>query len=104
MVLEFTMSSADSKIFPGIAREPGTFGTPDPADPAKLIVTTSHPVPYTRHIAVYVPAQYVPGSVAPFIVGADGPDRALFTALDNLIAEHRVPVQVVISIGNGSMA
>jgi len=28
----------------------------------------------------------VVGSVAPFIVGADGPDRALFTALDNLIA------------------
>jgi len=51
---------------------------------------------------VYVPAQYVPGTEAPFIVGADGPDRALFTALDNLIAEKRVPVQVAISIGNGS--
>jgi enterochelin esterase-like enzyme len=101
-VFEFTMSSAGSKIFPGIAREPGTFGTPDPADPAKLIVTTSHPAPYTRHVAVYVPAQYVPGTVAPFIVGADGPDRALFTAIDNLIAEHKVPVQVAISIGNGS--
>jgi len=96
------MNSADSKIFPGIAREPGTFGTPDPADPAKLIVTTSHPAPYTRHVAVYVPAQYLPGTVAPFIVGADGPDRALFTALDNLIAEHKVPVQIAISIGNGS--
>ena len=34
-VFEFNMSSTDSKIFPGIAREPGTFGTPDPADPAK---------------------------------------------------------------------
>jgi len=101
-VFEFTMSSADSKIYPGIAREPGTFGTPDPADPAKLIVTTSHPAPYTRRVAVYVPAQYVPGTAAPFIVGADGPDRALFTALGNLIAEHRVPVQVAISIGNGS--
>ncbi len=101
-IFEFTISSADSKIYPGIAREPGTFGTPDPADPAKLIVTTSHPAPYTRHVAVYVPAQYVPGTAVPFIVGADGPDRALFTALDNLIAEHRVPVQVAISIGNGS--
>ncbi len=101
-VFEFTMSSADSKIYPGIARDPGTFGTPDPTDPAKLIVTTSHPAPYTRHVAVYVPAQYVPGTAAPFIVGADGPDRALFTALDNLIAEHRVPVEVAISIGNGS--
>src|ERR1035438_3532763 len=100
-VYEFTMSSADSKIYPGIAREPNTFGAPDPADPAKLIVTTSHPAPYTRHVAVYVPKQYVPGTVAPFIVGADGPDRALFTALDNLIAERRVPAMIAISIGNG---
>lgn len=101
-VIEFTMSSADSKYYPGIARDPGTFGTPDPNDPAKLIVTTSHPAPYTRHVAVYVPAQYVPGTAAPFIVGADGPDRLLFTVLDNLIAEKKVPAMVAISIGNGS--
>jgi enterochelin esterase-like enzyme len=101
-VYEFTMSSADSKLYPGIARDANTFGTPDPANPAKLIVTTSHPAPYTRHLAVYVPAQYVPGTVAPFIVGADGPDRGLFTALDNLIAAHKVPVMIAISIGNGS--
>jgi len=101
-VYRFTMSSADSKIYPGIAREAGTFGTPDPTDPVKLIVTTSHPAPYTRNIAVYVPKQYVPGTDAPFIVGADGPDLALFTALDNLIAQRRVPAMVAISIGNGS--
>ena len=100
-VYEFTMSSADSKIYPGISREPNTFGTPDTNNPAKLIVTTSHPAPYTRRVAVYVPKQYVPGTVAPFIVGADGPDRELFTALDNLIAQHRVPVMIAISIGNG---
>ncbi|MGC2404099.1 MAG: hypothetical protein WA510_30175, partial [Acidobacteriaceae bacterium] len=47
-VIEFTMSSADSKYYPGIAREKGTFGTADPNDPAKLVVTTSHPAPYTR--------------------------------------------------------
>jgi enterochelin esterase-like enzyme len=101
-VFTFTMESADSKIYPGIAREAGTFGKPDPADPAKLLVTTSHPAPYSRRVAVYVPKQYVPGTAAPFIVGADGPDRALFTALDNLIAGHRVPVMIAISIGNGS--
>ena len=95
------MSSTNSQIYPGIAREPGTFGAPDPTDPAKLIVTTSHPAPYTRRVAVYVPKQYVPGTAAPFIVGADGPDRALFTALDNLIAEKKVPVMIAISIGNG---
>jgi len=101
-VIEFTMSSADSKLYPGIARDPGTFGTPDPADPAKLILTTSHPAPYTRHVAVYVPQQYVAGTEAPFIVTADGPDRLLFTVLDNLIAERKVPAMVAISIGNGS--
>jgi len=98
---ELTMKSADSKIYPGIAREPKTFGTIDPAEPAKLIVTTSHPAPYTRRVAVYVPQQYQPGSVAPFIVGADGPDKLLFTALDNLIAQKKVPVMIAISIGNG---
>jgi enterochelin esterase-like enzyme len=85
-VFTFTMASADSKIYPGIAREPNTFGQPDPADPAKLIVTTSHPAPYDRRVSVYVPKQYVPGA----------------TALDNLIAQRRVPVMIAISIGNGS--
>ncbi len=101
MVYNFTMSSSDSKLYPGIARTPNTHGTPDPGNPAKMIVTTSHPAPYVRKVAVYVPRQYVAGSAAPFIVGADGPDRALFTALDNLIAQHKAPVMVAISIGNG---
>jgi enterochelin esterase-like enzyme len=101
-VFELTMNSADSKFYPGIAREPNTFGTSDPSNPAKLILTTSHPAPYTRRVTVYVPKQYVPGTAAPFIVGADGPDRPLFTALDNLIAQHRVPIMVAISISNGS--
>ncbi len=101
MVVEFTMSSTESKIYPGIAREAGTFGSPDPQDPAKLVVTTSHPAPYMRKVAVYVPKQYVAGTAAPFIVGADGPDRLLFTVLDNLIAEKKVPVMIAISIGNG---
>jgi enterochelin esterase-like enzyme len=96
------MKSVDSKIYPGIAREPGTFGTVDASDPAKLNVTTSHPAPYTRKVAVYVPKQYQPGQVAPFIVGADGPDRLLLAALDNLIAEKKVPAMIAISIGNGS--
>jgi enterochelin esterase family protein len=101
-VFNFTMESADSKIYPGIARDANTFGTADPTDPAKMIVTTSHPASYTRRVGVYVPKQYVPGTAAPFIVGADGIDKGLFTALDNLIAEHRVPVMIAISIGNGS--
>ncbi len=100
-VYEFTMSSADSKFYPGIVRTPGTFGTPDPTNPAKLIVTTSHPAPYTRRVAVYVPDAYVAGTAAPFIEGQDGPDWMLFAALDNLIAEHKVPAMIAISISNG---
>ena len=100
-VHEFTMDSKDSKIYPGIARDPNGGMQPDPADPSKLIVK-SGPKPYARKVAVYVPKQYVPGTEAPFIVGADGPDKTLFTALDNLIAEKRVPVMIAISIANGS--
>jgi enterochelin esterase-like enzyme len=101
-VFNFILDSADSKMYPGIARDTGTSGTPDPNNPAKLIVTTSHPAPYKRKLSVYVPKQYVSGTPAPFIVGTDGPDRPLFTALDNLIAAHKVPPMIAISIGNGS--
>src|SRR5215468_4770419 len=48
-VYEFTMESADSKIYPGIAREPNTFARPDPNDPTKLLVN-SHSAPYTRKV------------------------------------------------------
>jgi iron(III)-enterobactin esterase len=100
-VHNLTIKSTDSKLYPGIAREANTFGTVDPAHPDKLIVTSSHPAAYTRRLAAYVPQQYVPGTAAPFIVGADGPDKSLFTALDNLIAQKKVPVMIAISIGNG---
>ena len=100
-IFSFTMESTESKIYPGIARESGTFAQPDPSDRTRVTVK-SHPAPYTRRVTVYIPKQYVPGTVAPFIVGADGPDRLLFLALDNLIAQHRVPVMIAISIGNGS--
>ena len=100
-VCQVTMQSRDSRIYPGIMREPGTFGTPDPNDPARLVVSGSHPAPYSREVSVYVPSQYSPATAAPFIVGADGPDPLLFTVLDNLIAQKRVPPMVAISIGNG---
>ena len=99
------MSSADGKYYPGIARDKGTFGTPAPDNPAKLVVTTSHPAAaLTRKVAVYVRKDYVPGSVVPFIVEPrTGRDRMLFTTLlDGLISEHKLPVMIAISIGNGS--
>ena len=98
---ELVMKSEDSRIYPGIARDAGTLGRPDPDNPARLMVTTSRPKPYTRRVTVYVPEQYVSGTVVPFIVGADGPDLTLFRALDNLINEGRVPVMIGISISNG---
>jgi iron(III)-enterobactin esterase len=101
-VIEFTMNSADSKFYPGIAREPNTFGTPDPKDPAKLIVNTSHPAPYMRKVAVYVPKSYVAGTPAALLVSADGPDRFLFATLDSLIAKKKLPVVIAVSIANGT--
>ena len=58
-LVNFTMKSTDSKLFPGLNG------------------------PFTRNVAVYVPKQYVPGTAAPFIVGADGPDTMLFNALES---------------------
>ena len=102
-IYNFTMESRDSKIYPGIARDPFTPPAPGapPVAPGTMTVS-SHAAAYTRKVAVYVPKQYVPGTIAPFIVGADGPDPSLFKALDNLIAQKRVPVMIAVSIGNGS--
>ena len=101
-----TMESKDSKFYPGIARDqPAGFardGNGPPRDPnAPRPEIKIHPQPYTRIVTVYIPKQYVRGNVAPFIVGADGPDQMLFTALDNLIAQKRLPVMIGISIQNG---
>ena len=46
-VVEFVMNSAESKFYPGVNE------------------------PFQRPVCVYVPAQYVPGTAAPFIVSAD---------------------------------
>src|SRR5438046_9304153 len=46
----FTMSSADSKLYPGIARDSGTFGTVRPTDPTVLLVLPRHPAAYTRTV------------------------------------------------------
>ena len=100
-VIEFTMKSSESKFYPGIARDANTFGIADPTNPAKLIVTTSHPAPYTRRVTVYVPKQYVAKSEAPFIIGTDGPDKLMFLALDALVAEHKIPAMIGISVANG---
>ena len=62
-------------------------------------------VPYTRRVAVYVPAQYVAGTPAPFIVVQDGMSATyrnnLPPILDNLIHEKRVPPMIAVMVHNG---
>ncbi|HZZ42306.1 MAG TPA: alpha/beta hydrolase-fold protein [Tepidisphaeraceae bacterium] len=80
----FTMDSKDSKFYPGISK------------------TTPGVVPYTRHVAVYIPAQYIPGKPAPFIICQDANhQKELPVILDNMIHAHRVPMIIAIFIGNG---
>ena len=76
---EFTMSSADSKAYPGLTG------------------------PYQRRVCVYVPSQYVAGTAAPFIVVQDGVGYkgTLAPTLDNLIHAHRVPPMIAILINSG---
>lgn len=78
-VYHFTMSSVDSKIYPGLTG------------------------PYRRDVYVYVPNQYVAGTPAAFIVAQDGKGytNRLPVVLDNLIAEHRVPVMIAVMIQSG---
>ena len=83
-VHEFVMNSEDSKVYPGIAR--GRTGT----------------VPYKRSVWVYVPAQYKPGTEAPFIVSQDAFGRQIFpTVLDNMIHDKRLPVMIAVLINSG---
>jgi hypothetical protein len=109
----FTMSSKDSVIYnPGLIRiDPpncpnGSIyaSTTVAGDKSNLVVGTSQPGTWTRTIAVYVPAQYVRGTEAPFIVLGDGGSTAykdLTAILDNLIQQRRVPPLIAIQIGNG---
>ena len=92
-VKQFTIDSKETKLFnPGIARK--VFGKVDPKNPKTLIVET-HSIDYKRQITVYIPAQYVADTEAPFMVYHDGPtgkpNMELPRILDNLIARKRVP-------------
>ncbi len=98
--ITFSMSSADSKIYPGIARV-GGLGTIDPDNVYTLLVPNSQPQPYTRQVTVYVPAGYVPGTPMPVIVGLDGMGYIQTTVLDNLIAQKRIPAMIGVGIANG---
>src|SRR5476651_2663945 len=112
-ITSFTLSSKDSVIYnPGLIRDDVAgcgnssimIATTAPCDKSNMIVTTSHPGTWTRTIDVYVPANYVRGTEAPFIVLGDGGSTAykdLVAILDNLIQQRRVPPMIAIQIGNG---
>ena len=98
-IYKFTLRSVDSRFYPGIARDQPAPGT-EPLPGASRLPVTSHAAPWTRTVSVYVPKQYVPGTVAPFMVTCDGDGRA-FNVLDHLIPLKKVPVMIVVAIPNG---
>ncbi len=74
----FEMASSESAIYPGING------------------------PFKRKVDVYVPAPYVAGTAAPFMVSQDAiVEDKLPTTVDNLIALHKLPVLVLIFVNNG---
>ena len=84
-ITRFFMESADSKIYPGIAKDrPGEV------------------VPYRRRVTVYVPTQYQAGAPIPFLISQDSMAGGQTpTILDNMIADQRLPVMAAIFIDSG---
>ena len=84
VVKKLVMQSVDSRFYPGISK------------------TASGVVPYKRNVAIYIPSQYAAGKPAPFIVCQDANyQKELPTILDNMFAEHRLPVMLAVFVGNG---
>jgi len=82
-VEETTLSSSASAIYP-------------------LDIVTSQP--FDRAVSVYVPAQYVAGTAAPFIVVQDGISfyrDTMVPVLDNMIAQRRLPAMIAIFVEPG---
>ena len=82
-VESFTLNAADSRFYPGAGLRGAT---------------------PTRKVTVYIPSQYVPGTPAPLILSADAygaRNNQLPNILDNMIADHRMPVIIAVMIANG---
>lgn len=115
-VVRFTMSSAESRIFPTGPVGRGASGRGAPGGPAPE--PPQHQT-FDRQVAVYVPAGYVASTPAPFIVvqderwyipqdapaGQDGQPRTdlafMPVMLDNLIHERRIPPIVAVLLAPG---
>jgi enterochelin esterase family protein len=101
-IREFILYSEDSKIYPGIVRVAnmqrdarGNYVVP----PSGL----SAPGRYERHVTVYIPKQYAPGTPAPFMVVQDGHSyvKRMANIMDNMIAAKRLPAMVLILADSG---
>jgi enterochelin esterase-like enzyme len=74
-----------------------------PGDPSNVLIPTSQPGTWSRSISVYVPAHLPPGRKAPLLVVGDGGlfDTTIFTVLDNLIHQRKLPAMVAVTIQAG---
>ena len=107
-IYKFTLRSTESKFYPGMVRDQSVAGAPPAAgavpstgaNAANANAAPSNVVPWTRTVSVYVPKQYVPGTVAPVMITSDGDNRA-FNVLDHLIPEKKLPVMIVVAIPAG---
>jgi enterochelin esterase family protein len=102
-IREFIMYSEDSKIYPGIVRAQdmqrdarGNYFVP-------AGTSLSNPGRYERHVYVYIPKQYVPGTAAPFMVVQDGHSyvKRMANIMDNMIAAKRLPAMVLVLADSG---
>jgi iron(III)-enterobactin esterase len=105
-IQSFVMSSADSRIYPGVRALRNDVTARRDAYGNRIAAPfdqESEPAPYSRQVQVYIPAQYRPGTEVPLLVVQDGPSYAarVARALDSLIARHRVPVMVAVMIQPG---
>jgi Putative esterase len=105
-VVTFSMTSEDSVIYnPGLVRDISNKLEPTfPNDPSNLIISTSHPGTWTRSISVYIPKQLTGSGPSPFLVVGDGggpSDATIFTVLDNLIEQKKLPPLIAITIQAG---
>ncbi len=103
-VREFILYSEDSKIYPGIVRvqdemKRDVYGNRIVPPGTSL----SKPGRYERHVYVYIPSQYVPGTPAPFMVVQDGHSyvKRMVDIMDNMIAAGRLPPIVLILADSG---
>ena len=99
---DFLLYSEDSKMYPGMVRvrnmqrdaQGNYIATPE---------GLSAPGRYERHVFVYIPKQYVPGTPAPFMVVQDGRSyvKRMVNIMDNMIAAKRLPPMVLVLADSG---